>query len=127
MGPRKRRVYNRAREDSLSLDVVVVDTTAEPLKKLIEDLAVEGGTGIWLTPYRGIPSAPRLPPFDVVYLDEDQRVAQAMESYPNPEIKPLNAQAASALVLPARTVFASQALTGDQLQFCALEDPVVTG
>jgi uncharacterized membrane protein (UPF0127 family) len=63
----------------------------------------------------------------VVYLDEDQRVAQAMESYPNPEIKPLNAQAASALVLPARTVFASQALTGDQLQFCALEDPVVTG
>jgi len=126
MARRNLRVYNRAREDFLSLEVAVVDTTAEPLKKLIEDLAVEGG-GIWLTPYRGIPSAPGLPPFDVVYLDEDQRVAQAVESYPSPEIKPLNAQAASALVLPARTVFAAQALTGDQLEFCALEDPVVTG
>ncbi len=126
MGPRKLRVYNRAREDFLSLEIAVVDTTAEPLKKLIEDLAVEGG-GIWLTPYRGIPSAPGLPPFDVVYLDEDRRVAQAVESYPSPEIKPLNAQAASALVLPARTLFASQALTGDQLEFCALEDPLVTG
>lgn len=61
MGPRKLRVYNRAREDFLSLEIAVVDTTAEPLKKLIEDLAVEGG-GIWLTPYRGIPSAPGLPP-----------------------------------------------------------------
>lgn len=126
MGPRKLRVYNRAREDFLSLEISVVDTTAEPLKKLIEDLAVEGG-GIWLTPYRGIPSAPGLPPFDVVYLDEDRRVAQAVESYPSPEITPLNAQAASALVLPARTVFASQAMTGDQLEFRALEDPIVEG
>ena len=125
-GTTKLRVYNRAREDFLSLEIAVVDTTAEPLKKLIEDLAVEGG-GIWLTPYRGIPSAPGLPPFDVIYLDEDQRVAQEVESYPSPDIKPLNAQAASALVLPARTVFASQAFTGDQLEFCALEDPVVAG
>jgi hypothetical protein len=127
MGPRKRRVYNRAREDSLSLDVVVVDTTAEPLKKLIEDLAVEGGTGIWLTPYRGIPSAPGLPPFDVVYLDEDQRVAQEVESYPSPEVKALNAHAASALVLPARTVFASRTRTGDQLEFCLAEDALEPG
>jgi hypothetical protein len=126
MGPKKRRVYNRAREGSLSLDVVVVDTTAEPLKKLIEDLAIEGGIGIWLTPYRGIPSAPGLPPFDVLYLDEDQRVAQEVESYPSPDVKPLNAQAASALVLPARTLFASQALTGDQLEFCVNEDTGLT-
>ncbi len=113
MGPQKRRVYNRAREDSLSLAVVVVDTTTESLKRLIDDLAVEDGTGIWLTPYRGIPSAPGLPPFDVVYLDEDQRVAQAVESYPSPEAKPLYAQAASALVLPAHTVFASHTRTGE--------------
>jgi hypothetical protein len=126
MKAKRLRVYNRARGDLLSLEIEVVDTTAEPLKKLIEDLAIEGG-GIWLTPYRGIPSAPGLPPFDVVYLDENRRVAQAVESYPSPEIKPLNAQPASALVLPAHTVFGANVLTGDQLEFSAIEDPAVAG
>ncbi|MGA8727845.1 MAG: hypothetical protein WB608_03775 [Terracidiphilus sp.] len=127
MGPQKLRVYNRAREDILSLGITVVDTTVEPLKKLIEDLAVGAGNGIWLTPYRGIPSAPGLPPFDVVYLDENQRVTQEVESYPSPEIKPLYAQAASALVLPAHTVFASHTRTGDQLEFSVVEDAAKAG
>lgn len=126
MKAKRLRVYNRARGDLLSLEIVVVDTTAEPLKKLIEDLAVEGG-GIWLTPYRGIPTAPGLPPFDVVYLDENRRVAQAVESYPNPEFKPLSAQPASALVLPAHTVFGASVVTGDQLEFSAIEDPAMPG
>lgn len=111
------RVYNRAREGFLSLEVVVVDTTTEPLKRLLEDLDVKGGTGIWLMPYRGIPSAPGMTPFDLIYLDQDHRIVQEVESYPSPESKPLNPQTASALVLPPHTIFASQAVTGDQLEF----------
>ena len=40
------RVYNRARENFLSIEVAVVDTTTQPLKKLIQDLAVKIDSGL---------------------------------------------------------------------------------
>jgi hypothetical protein len=122
MGAQKFRVYNRARESFLKPEVAVVDTTTEPLKRLIENLAIQEGTGLWLKPYRGIPSAPGLPPFDLVYLDQVRRVVQEVESYPNPDVKPFNIRTTSALVLPAHTAFASQIQTGDQLEFSVAED-----
>ncbi len=115
------RVYNRSRESFLSVEVALVDTTAEPLKKLVEDLAAQVDSGFWLTPYRGIPAAPGLPPFDLVYLDEQHRVVQEVESYPSPQVTPLSAATASALVLPAHTIFAAQTLPGDQLEFCVAD------
>lgn len=115
--PKRFRVYNRARESFLSIEVTVVDTTSEPLKKLIQDLAGKSDMALWFTPYRGIPAVPGLPPFDLVYLDEDHRVIQEVESYPNPDVKPLSIQPATALVLPAHTMFASRTLCGDQLEF----------
>ncbi|MFZ0744698.1 MAG: PilZ domain-containing protein [Terracidiphilus sp.] len=117
METQKFRVFNESRESSLSLEVFIVDTTTEPFKKLIDDLAVKAGTALWLRPYRGIPAVPGLQPFDLVYLDEENLVLQEVESFPNPEVKPLSAQPASALALPAHTTFASQTLTGDQLVF----------
>jgi hypothetical protein len=122
METQKFRVFNRSRERFLSLEVSVVDTTSEPFKMLIEELAVHADIGLWLKPYRGIPAAPGLPPFYLVYLDKDYRVVQEVESYPSPEVKPLNPRTASALVLPARTIFASQTLPGDQLEFSVADD-----
>jgi hypothetical protein len=122
METQKFRVFNRSRERFLSLEVSVVDTTSEPFKMLIEELAVHADIGLWLKPYRGIPAAPGLPPFYLVYLDKDYRVVQEVESYPSPEVKPLNPRTASALVLPARTIFASQTLPGDQLEFSVADE-----
>jgi hypothetical protein len=104
----------------LSLEVSVVDTTVEPMKELIEDLALNSDTALWLTPYRGIPAAPGMPPFDILYLDEDHRVVQEVESYPSPEVRPLNSRTASALVLPPHTIFGSKTLPGDQLDVRAV-------
>jgi hypothetical protein len=116
--PERYRVYNKSRENFLSIEVTVVETTTEPLKKLIQDLAVKVDSALWLKPYRGIPAIPGiLPPFDLVYLDEENRILQQVETYPNPEVRPLQAQPASALVLPAHTVFASRSLPGDTLEF----------
>ena len=115
--PKRLRVYNRARESFLSIEVTVVETTSEPLKKLIQDLAGKDNSALWLTPYRGIPAVPGLPPFDLLYLDEEHRVIQEVESYPNPNVKPLSIPPASALVLPAHTIFGSRTLSGDQLEF----------
>jgi hypothetical protein len=118
----KFRVYNRSRESFLSLAVAVVDTTVEPLKKLVEDLAVQSEFALWLKPYRGIPAAPGMSPFDLIYLDEFYRVVQEVESFPSPETRPLKAKTASALALPAHTIFASQTKPGDQLEFRQMDD-----
>jgi len=125
--PSKFRVYNRAREDYLSLEVTVVDTTAMSLRRLIEDLTNKVDCALWFTPYRGIPVAPGLPPFDLIYLDERHRVLQAVETYPSPTIRPLDFEPAGALVLPVHTMFASRVLPGDQLEFRDATEPVDHG
>src|SRR5664279_253712 len=112
------RVYNRSGERFLSLEVELFETTAEPLKKLFDYLAAGSDTGLWLKPYRGIPATQGAKLFDLVYLDEQCRVTQEVESYPSPEMKALEAQPASALLLPAHTVFASQIQPGDHLAIC---------
>jgi hypothetical protein len=50
-------------------------------------------------------------------LDQVHQVVQEVESYPNPNVRPLNPRTASALVLPAHTAFASQTQPEDQLEF----------
>lgn|ERR1039457_1178153 len=117
----KLRVYNRSGESFLSLDVALFDPSERTLQKLFEDLAVQSGTGFWLKPYRGVPSAAALPHFDLVFLDEQCRIIQQIESYSSPSERPLKG-AASVLVLPARTVFASQIKTGNQLAICASKE-----
>ena len=115
-------MYNRSRESFLSLEVAVFDTTAEPLKRLFDHLVTGSETGLWLKPYRGIPATQRAQSFDLVYLDEECRVAEGLDKYPNPQFVVLEEAPASALLLPAHTVFASQIRTGDQLAVCGAEE-----
>jgi hypothetical protein len=124
-GPRQPasfRVYNRSGESFLSLEVAIFDTTAEPLKRLYDYLLRGGETGLWLKPYRGIPSIQGANFFDLVYLDEAFRVSHDLDSYPNPEFAVLENAPGSALLLPAHTVFASQIHAGDQLAICGAEE-----
>ena len=116
------RVYNRSRESFLSLKVAGYDTTAEPLKRLFDYLVNESETGLWLKPYRGIPTTQGAKFFDLVYLDEECRVIQELDNYPNPRFTVLEHEPASALLMPAHTVFASQIRTGDQLAICGAEE-----
>jgi hypothetical protein len=116
------RVYNRSRESFLSLEVAIFDTTAEPLKRLFDYLVNGSDTGLWLKPYRGIPSTQGAKFFDLVYLDEECRVIHELDNYPNPQFTVLEDEPASALLLPAHTVFASQICTGDQLAICGAEE-----
>lgn len=116
------RVYNLSRESFLSLEVAPVDTIVEPVKKLIGYLSFLENAGLWLTHYRGIPAGATLPPFDLIYLDDDLCVVQEVESYPSPQPKVLHARTTSALALPAHTVFATQARPGDQLAICSAQE-----
>jgi PilZ domain len=116
------RVYNRSGESFLSLEVAIFDTTAEPLKRLYDYLLRGGEKGLWLKPYRGVPVIQGANFFDLVYLDQSFRVTHDLDSYPNPEFAKLENEPASALLLPAHTVFASQIRAGDQLAICGSEE-----
>ena len=119
---RKYCVYNQTRESFLSLGVAIADSAARQLKALLEDLAVKTDAGLWLTPFRGIPATKGLTPVDVIYLDDENRVIQAIESFPNHAVEPPREQPASALILAGYTVFSTQTQPGDVLLICPPEE-----
>lgn len=118
MDSQKYCVYNQTRESFLSLEVTVADARAGELRELIERITFKPDNGLWMMPYRGIPSARGLSPIDLVYLDSDYCVIQEVESFPTSTVEPLKEEAASALVLPAHTIYSSQTQPGDQLVIC---------
>ena len=122
MEGRKYCIYNQTRESFLSLGVTVADTAAKQLKVLMENLSIKADTGLWLTPFRGVPATKGLTPVDLIYLDEDNRVIQAIESFPNHAIEPTREQPASALVLAGHTIFSTRTQPGDMLLICVADE-----
>jgi hypothetical protein len=122
METRKYCVYNQTRENFLSLGVVMADSAARQLKVLLEDLSVKTDAGLWLTPFRGIPATKGATPVDVIYLDDENRVIQAVESFPNHTIEPTREQPASALILAGYTILSTQTQPGDALLICPPEE-----
>lgn len=122
MESQKYCVYNQTRESFLSLEVTVADAAQNQLRSMIERLTIKPDSALWLTPYKGIPTARGLSAVDLVYLDDDYRVIQEIESFPTSTSDSVNEEAASALVLPAHTIYSSQTQAGDQLVICVASE-----
>ena len=114
-------VYNQTRECFLSLGLTVAGSSTAYLYELIERLSVSADSGLWLTPYTGLPSVHGMSPIDLVCLDREYRVIQQVESFPTSTIE-LPGDAASALVLPVHTIYSSQTQRGDQLVICVANE-----
>jgi len=114
-------VYNLARGVFLSSKVTAVDGVNEPLKilkVLVGGLGLDAVSGLWICPLSAIPSVPRLFPFDLIYLDRDQRVVEAAEIDHGADFPPYRREVASALVLARRTILSTQTERGDRLIIC---------
>ncbi len=112
------RITNRTKGRLLSEDVHAVDATFEHLtvlRVLIEGLADNHEAGLWLTDLKSIPSVPRISPIDLIYVDQQQRVVEAVELLPGGEEPAFKSPAVSALVLPFGTISATETRVGDQL------------
>jgi hypothetical protein len=59
---------------------------------------------------------------DLLYLDADSRVLEAVEFFPTFKVSPSCPPAASVLALPAHSIFSSQTQAGDQLMLCPAEE-----
>jgi hypothetical protein len=114
-------ICNLTRESLVSLDMSIVDTVNEPLKALVNDLSHVPNSGFWLTPFRGLPLGSGLSRFDVIFLDENYRIAECAEQFAVAESGSFRGQHASALVVPSRTISLSQIRVGDQLRICSLD------
>ena len=114
-------VYNQTRECFLSLGVTVADCSPGQLHQLIERLSANPDSGLWVTPYRGLPPAHGISPIDLVYLDSEYRVIQEVESFPTSKAELVD-HAASALLMPVHTIYSSQTQPGDQLVICVANE-----
>jgi hypothetical protein len=114
--------YNQTRECFLGLEVSAADLSYLHLQERLETLMLKSGEGLWLTPFRGIPTVGITVPLDLIYLDESCRVIETVESFPTFLASPSSPRAASVLVLPAHSIYSSQTQPGDQLALCVAEE-----
>ncbi len=122
MESRKLCAYNQTRECFLGLEVEGADLSLAKLKDRISSLALKSGEGLWLTPFRGLPEWGIRVPLDLLYLDQDGRVIDVVESYPVFRANAATPQPASVLALPTHSIYSSQTQSGDQLVLCAAEE-----
>ncbi len=115
-------VYNQTRESFLSLGVTIANTDTDRVGELIDRVSVKPDSGLWMVPYRGVIPAPGNSPVDLVYLDNEYRVIQEIESFLTSTAEPLRDEAASALVLPSHTIYSSQTQPGDQMVICVADE-----
>jgi len=114
--------YNQTRECFLGLEVATASMESAELMRLFQKLMLKSGEGLWLSPFRGIPETDMRAPLDLIYLDEDCRVIEVVESYPTFRVSPSSPRPASVLALPIHSIYSSQSQSGDQLVLCLAEE-----
>jgi len=122
MESRNHCAYNQTRECFLGLEVAQADSTVDELRDRMERLELKSGEGLWLKPFRGIPDTGILYPLDLLYLDANSKVIDAVESFPTFRVTAEKQEPASVLALPAHAIYSSQTQPGDQLVICPAEE-----
>jgi hypothetical protein len=120
--PRQHCAYNQTRECFLGLEVTVADFSKANAKEQIATLSLKSGEGLWMTPFGGLPETGVRTPLDLIYLDKDCRVIDAIESFPVYHATTPPRQPASVLALPTHSIYSSQTQPGDQLVICVAEE-----
>ncbi len=122
MESRTHCAYNLTRECFLGLEVTAADLPYAGMVELLAALTLKSGEGLWVAPFRGLPTEGMAFPMDLIYLDEVDRVIETVESYPTLRASPSSPHAASVLGLPVHSIYTSQTQPGDQLLLCVAEE-----
>jgi len=122
MASRTHCAYNQTRECFLGLQVTTADLPYSGIDKYMETLILKSGEGLWLSPFRGIPGSNLQTPLDLIFLDEDCRVIETVESFPTFRASASSPRPASLLALPAHSIYSSQTQRGDRLLLCKADE-----
>jgi uncharacterized membrane protein (UPF0127 family) len=115
-------VFNKTRESFLSLSVTAADTHLARLRGLAGRLRLKSDEGIWVVPSQGVHTIGVLFSVDLIYLDENCRVIDLVESLGSFRIGPIRPSCRSVLELSTRTIYSSQTQVGDELLICSPEE-----
>lgn len=114
--------YNQTRERFLSGNVEIADLSVSSFDGPLPVLTPGADEALWIVPYRAIsPTNVRIP-LDLLYLDRNCIVLEAVESFPISRVSPSCAGAASVLVLQVHTIVRGRTHPGDQLILCDPEE-----
>jgi len=118
-GAGKYCAYNQTRECFLCSDIEAGDFAPSNLDTRLRTLAPGSGGALWMVPFRGISATSVRMPIDLIYLDRNNTVLDAVESFPISSPSSSVAPATSVLALPANTIAAAGMRVGDRLIICA--------
>jgi hypothetical protein len=104
------------------LEVIVADLSYANFKERLATLELKSGEGLWMAPSRDFTETDTTAPIDLIYLDQDCRVIDTIESFPYGKQSSANDRAASVLALPTHSIYSSQTQAGDQLVICVAEE-----
>lgn len=107
--------YNQTRQRFLSVDVEGADFSAAILKDRVPSLVPQSGLALWIVPFRGIPSTSVRVPVDLLCLDKNRIVIEAVEAFPLSQPDPSGKPADSVLALPAGSIVSTGTCAGDRL------------
>ncbi len=114
--------YDKTRQRFLSNQVDVCDSNPLILEVRLEGFVPGSGAALWFAPVCELPLTIFRFPVDLVYLDRNDAVLDAVESFPLSTSGSSKASAASVLVLTARTISSVGIQSGDQLILCSPEE-----
>lgn len=114
------QAYNLTRECYLCKGVAIGDFSRANRKEWLARLGE--GSGIWMKPFRGIQKEETQIPIDLLYLDEDCCVIEAVESFPSASVSPSIPPAATVLAMTTHSIESSQTKRGDRLIICLSEE-----
>lgn len=89
MEPGQNCAYNHTRGCFLGLRVVAGELSLPSLLDWISTIKADSGAGIWMIPFRGIPTKEVKMPVDLLYLDANCQVMEAVELFRHFEFLPV--------------------------------------
>ena len=113
--------YNQTRQRFVSTRIEKAGFSPADLDECLTSLTPGSVGAVWIVPSRYISPASVRAPLDLLYLDRNYRVIDAVESFPISPDSPSSTLAASILVLPADAIASGKISPGDCLIVCTPE------
>ncbi|MGA8673064.1 MAG: PilZ domain-containing protein [Terracidiphilus sp.] len=114
--------YNQTRQRFLCANVEPADVSTTGLDVRLPGITPSSGAGLWIVPIQIIsPTSVRVP-LDLIYLDRNSVVLDAVESFPLAQATASLGAATSILALPSQTIASTGTQPGDRLILCAPEE-----
>jgi uncharacterized protein len=118
------KAFNQTRQTYLATDLALANTHWTRLRGLIGRAADDfgNGSGIWITPCRGVHTLGMAFAIDVIYLDRSLKVVDVQSAVRPWRFTPVRLRAASVLELPCHMAAETKTEVGDTIVITLSQD-----